>query len=88
MRDLSARLALMAVALTKVGRILLSTMAPSNRGPKNGTWGGHHHRREESDSFEGLYTQKQGNKQSQAEVWFKAVSHIITCNIIIQIKTF
>lgn len=38
MRDLRARLALMAVALTMVGKIFMSTMAPSNSGPKNGTY--------------------------------------------------
>lgn len=39
MRDLRARLALMAVALTMVGKIFMSTMAPSKSGPKNGTYG-------------------------------------------------
>ena len=38
MRDLSARLALIAVALTMVGKIFMSTMAPSKSGPKNGTY--------------------------------------------------
>lgn len=38
MRDLRARLALIAVALTMVGKIFMSTMAPSNSGPKNGTY--------------------------------------------------
>lgn len=38
MRDLRARLALMAVALTIVGKISMSTIAPSKSGPKNGTF--------------------------------------------------
>lgn len=38
MSDLRARLALIAVALTMVGKIFISTMAPSNNGPKNGTY--------------------------------------------------
>lgn len=38
MRDLRARLALIAVARTMVGKIFMSTMAPSNSGPKNGTY--------------------------------------------------
>lgn len=37
MRDFRARLALMAVARTIVGKIFMSTMAPSKSGPKNGT---------------------------------------------------
>lgn len=36
-RDFRARLALIAVARTMVGSIFPSTMAPSKRGPKNGT---------------------------------------------------
>lgn len=39
MRDFRALLALMAVARTTVGKIFPSTMAPSNKGPKNGTCG-------------------------------------------------
>lgn len=38
MRDLRARLALIAVALTMVGKMSMSTTAPSNSGPKNGTY--------------------------------------------------
>lgn len=38
MRDLRARLALMAVALTIEGKIFMSTIAPSKSGPKNGTF--------------------------------------------------